>query len=77
MKIGSENWHYARLLNLSPEGFQIEWPRRFGEARQIRIRIPGLEMLTADVRWREEGSAGCQFASPLNSYVFEHIVRNA
>src|SRR5690349_7796761 len=71
IKIGFEQWHYANLRYLSPAGFQLDWPRRLGDVDTVRIRIPGLEALTATVRWREGGRAGCQFATPLSQYVFE------
>ncbi len=75
IRLGFERWHFANLRDLSPDGFQLDWPRTVGDVGMVRIRIPGLEALTATVRWREGGKAGCQFTAPLSPYVFEHIVR--
>ena len=77
VRIGFEKWHLLTVRDLSPEGFQIDWPRRCGDSLTLRIRIPGLEALPAEVRWREHGGAGCRFVAPLSPYVFEHIVRAA
>ena len=43
----------------------------------LRIRIPGMQMLTAEIRWVRDGAVGCAFAEPLHVAVFEHIVRSA
>ncbi|MBB4856811.1 hypothetical protein HNO88_000108 [Novosphingobium chloroacetimidivorans] len=74
---GSRPWTRARLEDLSPGGFRIA---RLPGARAelpLRIRIPGMQMLSADIRWMREGAVGCEFAEPLHVAVFEHIVRNA
>lgn len=74
---GSRPWAPARLEDLSPDGFRIA---RLPLARMdvpLRLRIPGLQLLTAQVRWIRDGAVGCAFAEPLHIAVFEHIVRNA
>lgn len=74
---GSRPWKQTRLEDLSPQGFRIS---RFPECNPhlpLRIRIPGLELLTAKVRWQKADAVGCEFASPLHVAVFEHIVRRA
>ena len=43
----------------------------------LRIRIPGMQMLTAEIRWVRNGAVGCAFAEPLHVAVFEHVVRNS
>ncbi|MFC3214515.1 MULTISPECIES: PilZ domain-containing protein [Novosphingobium] len=70
-------WKAAHLQDLSPEGFRIE---HFPEARMqvpLRIRIPGLHLLSARLCWTRNGAAGCEFVEPLHVAVFEHIVRLA
>jgi hypothetical protein len=67
----------VRLEDLSPGGFRIA---RLPGARTelpLRIRIPGIQMLSAEIRWSNAGAVGCEFAEPLHIAVFEHIVRNA
>ncbi|MFD1959491.1 PilZ domain-containing protein [Novosphingobium panipatense] len=52
----------------------------FPEARMqvpLRIRIPGLHLLSARLCWTRNGAAGCEFVEPLHVAVFEHIVRLA
>ncbi len=74
---GSRPWASARLEDISPGGFRIA---RLVGARQdlpLRIQIPGIQMLSADIRWIRDGAVGCAFAEPLHVAVFEHIVRSA
>jgi hypothetical protein len=74
---GSRPWTQARLEDLSPGGFRIA---RLPQARAdlpMRIRIPGMQLLSAQVRWIRDGAVGCEFAEPLHVAVFDHIVRSA
>jgi hypothetical protein len=74
---GSRPWTQARLEDLSPGGFRIA---RLASARldlPLRIRIPGIQLLSAEIRWSRDGAVGCAFAEPLHVAVFEHIVRSA
>lgn len=73
---GTRPWKMARLDNLSPGGFRIAW---FPEARlevPLRIRIPGMQLLSARIIWQRDNAVGCEFARPLHVAVFEHIVRS-
>lgn len=74
---GTRPWKMARLEDLSPNGFRIA---RLPDARSelpLRIRIPGIQMLSARICWIRDGAVGCEFAEPLHVAVFEHIVRSA
>lgn len=74
---GTRPWKKARLEDLSPGGFRIAW---LPDARQdipLRIRIPGIHLLSARIRWMRENAVGCEFADPLHVAVFEHIARAA
>jgi len=74
---GTRPWKAARLEDLSPGGFRIA---EFADARAevpLRIRIPGLQLLSARICWVRDGAVGCEFAEPLHVAVFEHIVRAA
>jgi hypothetical protein len=74
---GVRPWARVRLEDLSPGGFRIA---RLPGARTelpLRIRIPGIQLLSAEIRWSRDGAVGCEFAEPLHIAVFEHIVRNA
>ena len=74
---GTRPWKVARLEDLTPGGFRIA---SFADARAevpLRIRIPGLQLLSARICWVRDGAVGCEFAEPLHVAVFEHIVRAA
>ncbi|MCB2048480.1 MAG: PilZ domain-containing protein [Novosphingobium sp.] len=74
---GVRPWKMTLLEDISPSGFRIAW---FPDCRAeipLRIRIPGLELLTATVRWQRDYHVGCEFTSPLHVAVLEHIVRQA
>lgn len=73
---GITEWRIVRLSELSPGGFRIH---RFGEAdpnQPLRIRIPGLQILSAKIVWQKDGALGCAFATPLHEAVFAHITRS-
>ena len=71
---GTRPWQKARLEDLSRTGFRIGWLPGASTAHPLRIRIPGIQILSAQIRWKRETAIGCEFAEPLNLYVFEHIV---
>lgn len=72
---GSRPWKRARLEEISPSGFRMKRFPEFSAQLPLRVRIPGLQLLTAEVRWHKGNAIGCAFASPLHVAVFEHIVR--
>lgn len=74
---GSRAWSLARLEDISPQGFRISWMPLCDPSQPLRIRIPGMQLLSAKVCWREGKAAGCAFAEPLHVAVFDHIVRQA
>lgn len=75
IKIGIRNWHQARLKDLTPEGFRLSLTDMPAVGTMLKIRLPGMAMLDAQVCWARNFEAGCQFASPLSPYVFEHLVK--
>ncbi len=74
---GVRPWRLTRLEDISPSGFKIASILNINPELPVRIRIPGLELLTAHVRWQRDRAVGCEFAAPLHYAVFEHIVRQA
>lgn len=74
---GTRPWKTARLEDISPTGFRISQFPDCSPQLPLRIRIPGLELLTAKVRWQKGDEVGCEFATPLHVAVFEHLVRQA
>lgn len=76
IKIGVRNWHQARLRDLTPEGFRLSLTDMPKVGTVLKIRLPGMAMLDAEVCWARNFEAGCKFANPLSPYVFEHLVRS-
>lgn len=74
---GTDPWATVRLDDISQTGFRIAWLPHCQPDKSVRIRIPGLAMLTAKVIHREGKAVGCAFAEPLHIAVFEHIVGQA
>jgi len=74
---GTRPWKPVRLEDISPEGFRIPWLPGCHTDTPLRIRIPGMQVLTANIRWQQGQAMGCEFNSPLHIAVFEHIVSKA
>ena len=74
---GTRPWALARLEDISQAGFRIAWLPNCRVDLPLRIRIPGLQLLTAHIRWQQGKAVGCEFSEPLHVAVFEHIVRQA
>ena len=74
---GTRPWKLARLIDLSEAGFKLAWLPEYDASLPLKIRIPGIEPLTARICWRRGTEIGCEFASPLHVAVFEHLVRLA
>ncbi len=74
---GTRPWKEAKLEDLSETGFRIGWLPNCRMDTPLRIRIPGMQLLSAHIRWQDQGSVGCQFTEPLHPAVFDHIARSA
>lgn len=74
---GTRPWKMARLEDLSAGGFRIAWFPEASPELMLRIRIPGMQLLSARIVWQQDNTVGCEFAEPLHVAVFEHIVRSA
>lgn len=74
---GGRPWQMARLEDLSAEGFRITGLSKPSLTKPLSIRIPGMQLLTAQIRWQEGATVGCAFNSPLHIAVFEHLVKVA
>lgn len=74
---GTRPWRSVRLEDISPSGFRIAWLPGCHADTPLRIRIPGLEVLTAHIRWQQGDAMGCEFNGALHIAVFEHIVHQA
>jgi hypothetical protein len=74
---GTRAWQRANLQDLSPTGFRLSGLIQPSATLPLSIRLPGLQLLSARIRWHHGAIIGCEFASPLHVAVFEHIARNA
>ena len=74
---GQRPWATTRLLNLSETGFCLVWLPAMELTRGLWLRIPGLQLLKASIRWRSGSMIGCEFEQRLHTAVFEHVVRQA
>lgn len=74
---GTRVWRMIRLDNLSCEGFRLAWSPDITMDLPLRLKIPGIQLLTARIRWRTRSAIGCQFYEPLHVAVFEHLLKNA
>lgn len=70
-------WKMVRLEDLSQRGFRIAWYPNCRQQMPLKVRIPGLEVLSAHIRWQAGNSIGCEFDSPLHIAIFEHIAKCA
>ena len=74
---GTRPWQRVVLEDLSATGFRIAGLSNPDYTKNLSIRIPGMQLLTAQLRWQEGRFIGCAFAAPLHVAVFEHLVRQA
>ena len=75
---GTREWQTVLMEDISQAGFRIgRLPAAAHLSEPLRIRIPGLQVLTAWIRWQDGEAIGCEFARPLHVAVFDHIVRQA
>jgi hypothetical protein len=72
---GTRAWTAVRLEDLSQNGFRIAALPHASPDQPLRIRIPGMQVLTARIRWNAGKVLGCEFVEPLHVAVFDHIVR--
>lgn len=74
LRQGTAAWRMVRLDDISQHGFRIAWLPEFALDRVLKVRIPGLQPLSASIRWHKDRTLGCAFETPLHIAVFEHIV---
>lgn len=72
---GTRPWQVVHLEDLSPTGFRIVGLSQPSLSKPLNIRIPGMQLLSAQVRWHRGNEVGCEFTAPLHVAVFDHLVR--
>lgn len=74
---GTRAWQRVVLEDLSPTGFRILRLANPDPSKPLWIRIPGIQLLTANLCWTRGTATGCEFTAPLHIAVFDHLVRQA
>lgn len=74
---GTRPWQLVRLEDLSQSGFRINGLLHPSMGKALSIRIPGMQLLSAQLRWQEGTTIGCEFNTPLHIAVFDHLVVQA
>lgn len=74
---GARPWQRVVLNNLSAEGFRLSGLEHTCHSMPVKVRIPGLQVLSATIRWHRGPEMGCKFSAPLHVAVFEHLVNHA
>ena len=72
---GTRAWQRIVLEDLSATGFRISGLAHPDPAKLLSIRIPGMQLLSAKIRWNTGIAVGCEFTAPLHIAVFDHLVR--
>lgn len=62
--LGSEG-HEARLVDISPNGFQARSDGLFDVGARVWLMIPGRERANAVVRWIAGDRIGAEFVEPI------------
>lgn len=55
----------------------MTWLPRSKSETRLWIKIPGLQPMSANIRWQDQLGIGCEFSSPLYEPVFEHFAQIA
>jgi PilZ domain len=74
---GTRSWQRVVLEDLSASGFRITGLAHPDTAKNLSIRIPGMQLFSARIRWIDGRTVGCAFSTALHVAVFEHLVRTA
>lgn len=74
---GTRAWQRVVLEDLSASGFRISGLAHPDSTKALSIRIPGMQLLSARIRWNAGAVVGCEFTTPLHVAVFDHLVKVA
>jgi len=72
-RMAGESWP-ARLRNISTTGCMMATPENgLPSGWMMRVRIPSLPVIDAEIIWRHRGHAGLRFLRPLQPTALEHL----
>lgn len=75
LRWGTNPWGKVMLEDLSAGGFKARWRPMCPVGTAISVRIAGLSVLRATLRWRNNDYIGCEFDNPLYQPLVDHIAR--
>ena len=73
-RIGNLSYTVA-VRDISPEGCQIDLVERPAVGEVMQLKLPGLETMSARVRWVDNYVAGLHFERPMHAAVFNLLMQ--
>ncbi|WP_422343168.1 PilZ domain-containing protein [Parasphingorhabdus sp.] len=64
----------ATLSDISTSGFKMTSYTDLDQNKPVYIRLPGMQTLSATIRWNDYQEYGCAFNNQLHPAVLEHLV---
>ncbi|MBI5884240.1 MAG: PilZ domain-containing protein [Elusimicrobia bacterium] len=54
-------WHDCLIVNISPGGAKVSTDKRFGQAKNVRLRIGKFGSFGGEIVWRSDSELGLRF----------------
>jgi len=64
----------ATLSDISVSGFKLKSCTSLDAEKPVFVTLPGLQTLTAYIKWVDYLDFGCEFAKPLHPAVLDHLI---
>ncbi|WP_337658544.1 PilZ domain-containing protein [Sphingorhabdus sp. Alg231-15] len=64
----------ATLSDLSVSGFKMNSYTELDGKKPVYIRLPGIQTLSATIKWSDHEDYGCAFKDDLHPAVLQHLV---
>lgn len=64
----------ATLSDLSVSGFRMVSLTDLDNSKAVYIRLPGIQTLSAKIKWADYNDYGCAFTDELHPAVLQHLV---
>lgn len=74
ISIGRDDYVPADLVNISTSGFLVRCNRSFQRKDRLRIALPMLGDMPAEVMWCLAGCVGCQLVYPVKEQDFPRLL---
>ncbi|GAA0471460.1 hypothetical protein GCM10009096_10570 [Parasphingorhabdus litoris] len=65
----------ATLSDLSVSGFRMTSYTHLDPKKLVYIRLPGIQTLSATIKWVDYQDYGCAFTNDLHPAVLEHLIK--